>query len=82
MAKKPLRERIRLRVAALGTSQNQLGLESGHTKAWISRTLREYEGERVTMRTLALVAESLQVDLKWMLDDSSDPFVGTEYKQR
>jgi len=66
------RERLRLRRLQLRLSQQQLGLKIGHDQGYVSR-LERGEITDITVRTLARLADGLEVSIDYLLHRTDDP---------
>jgi transcriptional regulator with XRE-family HTH domain len=66
------RERVRLRRVTLRLSQQQLGSQIGHDQGYISR-LERGEITEITARTLARLADALDVSIDYLMNRTDDP---------
>jgi transcriptional regulator with XRE-family HTH domain len=66
------RERLRLRRLQLRLSQQQLGTQIGHDQGYVSR-LERGEITDITVRTLARLADALDVSTDYLLNRTDDP---------
>ena len=66
------RERIRIQRLTLRLSQQQLGAKIGHDQGYVSR-LERGEITEITARTLARLADVLQVSTDYLLNRTDDP---------
>ena len=66
------RERLRLRRLQLHLSQQQLGSKIGHDQGYVSR-LERGEITEITVRTLARLADALDLSIEYLLHRSDDP---------
>ena len=66
------RERLRLRRLQLHLSQQQLGAQIGHDQGYVSR-LERGEITDITVRTLARLADALDVSTDYLLNRTDDP---------
>jgi transcriptional regulator with XRE-family HTH domain len=66
------RERLRLRRLQLRLSQQQLGTKIGHDQGYVSR-LERGEITDITVRTLARLADALDVSIDYLVNRTDDP---------
>ena len=71
------RERLRLRRLQLRFSQQQLGIKIGHDQGYVSR-LERGEITDITVRTLARLADALDVSIDYLMNRTDDPTPATK----
>ena len=66
------RDRLRLQRLKLRLSQQQLGVQIGHDQGYVSR-LERGEITEITVRTLARLADALDLSIDYLMNRTDDP---------